>query len=144
MSVFPVSVKNNNVLLTIKRLLKYTEHMSRQDAATDVFTAIADPTRRTILQTLGGGEQPVSALAAQFEVSLSAISQHIRILREAGLVTARKSGRERLYHLNPVALKPVAEWIAFYEPFWSDKLDALETYLDEQEQNERQEQNEPK
>lgn len=114
--------------------------MSRQDAATDVFTAIADPTRRTILRTLGSGEQTVSALAAQFEVSLSAISQHIRILREAGLVTGRKSGRERLYHLNPSALKPVADWIAFYEPFWGDKLDALETYLNKQEQ---QEQNEP-
>ena len=53
-------------------------------------------------------------------------------------MTARKSGRERLYHLNPSALKPVAEWIAFYEPFWSDKLDALETYLDEQEQDEQE------
>lgn len=109
--------------------------MSRHDAAADVFTAIADPTRRTILRLLGSGEQPVMALAEQFEVSLSAISQHIRILREAGLVTVRKAGRERVYRLNPAALKPVADWIAFYEPFWNDKLTALETYLAEQEQN---------
>ena len=109
--------------------------MSRHDAATDVFTAIADPTRRTILRQLGSGELPVMALAEQFDVSLSAISQHIRILREAGLVTVRKAGRERVYRLNPAALKPVADWIAFYEPFWNDKLAALETYLAEQEQN---------
>ncbi len=110
--------------------------MSRHDAAMDVFTAIADPTRRAILRNLGSGELPVSALKAQFEVSLSAISQHLHILREVGLVTARKAGRERVYRLNPYALKPVADWIAFYEPFWNNKLDALETYLAEQEQNE--------
>lgn len=110
--------------------------MSRHDAAMDVFTAIADPTRRAILRHLGSGEQPVSILAAEFEASLSAISQHIRILREVGLVTARKAGRERVYRLNPSALKPVADWIAFYEPFWNDKLAALETYLAEQKQNE--------
>ena len=105
--------------------------MSRHDAAEDVFTAIADPTRRAILRALGDGEQPVTMLAAQFEGSLSAISQHLRVLREANLVTARKAGRERVYRLNPAALKPVAEWVAFYEPFWSDKLAALETYLEQ-------------
>ena len=104
--------------------------MSRRQATTDVFAALADPTRRAILRQLGAGEQPVTALAQQFQVTLSAISQHIRILREVGLVTVRKAGRERVYRLDAAPLQSVAEWLAFYEPFWNDKLDALEIYLD--------------
>ena len=104
--------------------------MSRRQSAADVFAAIADPTRRAILRRLGDGEQPVSRLAEQFNVTLSAISQHIRILRDVGLVTARKAGRERVYRLNAAPLQSVSEWVAFYEPFWSGKLDALETYLE--------------
>jgi DNA-binding transcriptional ArsR family regulator len=105
--------------------------MSRRQSGTDVFAAIADPTRRAILRQLGAGEQSVTRLAGQFDVTLSAISQHIRILREVGLVTGRKAGRERVYRLNAAPLRSVAEWVAFYEPFWTDRLDALETYLDE-------------
>ena len=105
--------------------------MSRHQAGEDVYTAIADPTRRAILQQLVGGEASVTTLAEQFAVTLSAVSQHIRILREANLVTVRKAGRERVYALNPAPLQPVAAWLRFYEPFWNDKLSALGTYLDE-------------
>lgn len=104
--------------------------MSRHPANNDVFAAIADPTRRAILLRLGAGEQPVTALAEQFEVTLSAISQHIRVLREVGLVDVRKEGRERIYRLNAAPLQAVAEWVRFYEPFWNDRLDALSDYLD--------------
>ena len=104
--------------------------MSRHPATNDVFAAIADPTRRAILLRLGAGEQPVTALAEQFEVTLSAISQHIRVLREVGLVDVRKEGRERIYRLNAAPLQTVFAWVRFYEPFWNDRLNALGDYLD--------------
>lgn len=109
--------------------------MSRHPATNDVFTAIADPTRRAILRRLGGGELPVTALADHFEATLSAISQHIRVLREVGLVDVRKEGRERIYRLNAAPLQAVAEWVGLYEPFWNDRLDALGDYLNRTAEN---------
>lgn len=106
--------------------------MSRSQATSDVFQAIADPTRRALLDALRDGEKPVLELAAQFAVTLSAVSQHIRILREAGLVTARKAGRERYYALNAEPLQEVADWVAHHEAFWRDKLDALAQHLEEE------------
>jgi DNA-binding transcriptional ArsR family regulator len=105
--------------------------MSRPAASTDVFIAIADPTRRALLDRLRFGEQPVKELAAPFAMSLPAISQHLQVLYEAGLVQMRKSGRQRLYQLNPEPLKQVSDWIAHYEQFWEEKLDALGNYLEE-------------
>jgi DNA-binding transcriptional ArsR family regulator len=107
--------------------------VSRRSAATSVFQAIADPTRREILDLLGNGEQPVTELARRFEVTLSAISQHMRVLRDVGLVTFRRAGRERLYQLNAVALKEVADWVGQYERFWRDRLDALSEHLEKEE-----------
>ena len=104
--------------------------MSRRLATTDVFAAIADPTRRAILHHLIAGELPVMALAQQFDVTLSAVSQHIRILREVGLVESRKAGRERVYRLNADPLRTVAEWTRHYEPFWRTRMEALGEYLD--------------
>ena len=107
--------------------------MSRRSAVADVFQAIADPTRRGILELLGEGEQPVTELARRFNVTLSAISQHMRVLREVGLVSARPSGRERLYRLNAAALKEVSDWVSRYEPFWRERLDALSEHLEKEE-----------
>lgn len=117
--------------LTFKQSLKYILPMSRHLATCDIFTAIADPTRRDILYRLRDGEMPVTALAESFTMTLSAVSQQLRVLREAGLVTVRKVGRERLYRLNPEPLRTVAEWVRFYEPFWNEKMDALGIYLEE-------------
>lgn len=105
--------------------------MSRWRATTDVFTAIADPTRRGLLDLLGRGERTVLALASHFAMTLSAVSQHLRRLRDAGLVRVRRDGRERVYRLNPGPLKAVADWVAFYERFWDARLDALGRHLDE-------------
>ncbi|MEO1762163.1 MAG: metalloregulator ArsR/SmtB family transcription factor [Cyanobacteria bacterium J06629_18] len=105
--------------------------MSRQPASADVFQAIADPTRRAILDLLLAGEKPVKQLAEPFAISLPAISQHLQILYEADLVEMRKSGRQRLYKLKPYSLKQVSAWIANYEEFWQQKLDALGDYLEE-------------
>lgn len=106
--------------------------MSRPQATTDVFYAIADPTRRALLDVLREGEKPFTELAAQFKVTPSAISQQLRVLREAGLVSVRKDGRLRCYELNVVPLQTVAEWIAAHESFWRDKLDALAQHLEEE------------
>jgi DNA-binding transcriptional ArsR family regulator len=105
--------------------------MSRFVASADVFQAIADPTRRAILDRPRAGEQPVKQLAEPFEMSLPTISQHLQILCNAELVSQQKAGRQWLYRLNPVPLQQISEWIAHYEPFWWQKLDALGACLEE-------------
>jgi DNA-binding transcriptional ArsR family regulator len=85
--------------------------LKRYPVSVDVFHAIADPTRRELLDRLSDGEQPVGRLAAAFSMTLSAVSQHLRLLREAGLVVDRREGRERLYRLNPAPLREVAGWV---------------------------------
>ena len=98
-----------------------------------VFRALADPTRRAILERLRRRERGVSELAEPFAMSQPAISQHLRVLVEAGLVRASKRGRERIYTLEPHALKLAHDWLAHFEAFWTDKLDALGAYLDSDE-----------
>jgi DNA-binding transcriptional ArsR family regulator len=106
--------------------------MSRRRATADVFAAIADPTRRGLLDLLGRGDRTVLALAGHFAMTVSAVSQHLRRLRAVGLVRVRKVGRERVYRLDPAPLKRVSDWVAFYERFWDRKLDALGRHLDEE------------
>ena len=98
----------------------------------DVFEAIAHPVRRRLLDQLVAGEQAAGILAAVHEVSRPAVSQHLHILREAGLVTERRAGRARLYRLQPEGLRTVRDWLVAYEQFWQGKLGALEQYLKEQ------------
>src|SRR4051812_18665536 len=105
--------------------------MSRRSASLDVFAAIADPTRRGLLDLLARGDRTVLALAGHFAMTLSAVSQHLRRLREAGLVTVRKVGRERVYRLDPAPLKDVSDWVAYYGRFWDQKLADLGRHLDE-------------
>lgn len=107
--------------------------MSRTTAKSDIFHAIADPTRRAILDRLQHGEQPVKQLAEPFAISLPAISQHLQVLCNVGLVTQQRDGRQRIYRLNPIPLKQVSDWVNQYEQFWTTKLDALGEYLEEQE-----------
>lgn len=95
----------------------------------DVYLAIADPTRRRLLDLLGAGERPVNQLAAPFRMSRPAISQHLRILRRVGLVDVKKDGRERRYRVRGERLREVFDWVAHYEKFWSEKLAALGQYL---------------
>jgi len=97
----------------------------------DVFHAIAHPSRRAILVLLkGGGEKPASELAEPFGVSFGAISQHLRILKEAHLVSERRLGRKRLYQLEPRPLDEVAAWMGEFERFFEARLDALAAHLD--------------
>ncbi|MCA9908955.1 MAG: winged helix-turn-helix transcriptional regulator [Anaerolineae bacterium] len=106
---------------------------------TDIFTAIAHPVRRQILDTLMQSDLSVTALSAPFDISRSAISQHLSILLDSGLVVMEKRGREHLYHLRPENLNEVARWISQYEHFWQQKLDALGEYLDQMAAEDAQE-----
>jgi DNA-binding transcriptional ArsR family regulator len=87
--------------------------------------ALADPTRRTIVELLAAGERSAGEIAAQFETSRPGVSRHLRVLREQGLVHAREEGRLRLYSLEPGPLEELDEWLARYRSFWTNRLDAL-------------------
>lgn len=95
----------------------------------DVFEAIGHPARRQILDLLVMADRSVNSLAGHFAISRPAVSQHLRILLDAGLVTEERRGRERLYHLNAEQLSPVRDWLAQYERFWDNRLDQLKKVL---------------
>ena len=96
----------------------------------DVFQAIADPTRREIIQLLSKQSLNVNAVADNFDISRPAISRHVRILTECGLLVIRRQGRERFCQADLRKLKQVADWTDRYREFWTKKLDALEEYLE--------------
>jgi DNA-binding transcriptional ArsR family regulator len=104
--------------------------MRHARAEVDVYRAIADPTRRAILDRLRAGPAPVNALASEFAQSRPAISKHLRVLREARLVSEQRSGRERVYDLSPVPLQQVAGWIEGYRSFWQISLTNLKRHLE--------------
>lgn len=95
----------------------------------DVFGAISHPARRHMLDLLAGADCSVNAIAGHFKMSRPAVSQHLRILLDAGLVTEQRHGRERRYHLVPERLGTVRDWIARYERFWDEHLQRLQKYL---------------
>ena len=94
------------------------------------FSALADPTRRAVLDLLRAGTQPAGEIARAFPVSRPAISKHLRLLRLANLVREHRSGRHRFYHLNPKPLKAVDQWLQQYRVFWSTKLADLKTFVE--------------
>jgi DNA-binding transcriptional ArsR family regulator len=104
--------------------------MSRVHANADVFRAIADPTRRAILDRLRAGPANAGALAADFSQRRPAISKHVKVLREARLVLESRSGRERYYELNPVPLQAVVGWVEGYRSFWQSSLARLKRNLE--------------
>ncbi len=96
----------------------------------DVFQAIADPTRRQIIGLLAGQSLNLNTVAGHFDISRPAISKHIRILTECGLIVVRPFGRERYCHANIKRLKEVEDWMEKYRGFWTHKLDALGHFLE--------------
>lgn len=106
-----------------------------QHAASDPFVGIAHPVRRLLLDALATGDQSAGELASPFARTMSrpAISQHLRVLRDAGLVTERRLGRQHLYHLRAEGLREVRDWLRMYDHFWRGRLGALGAYLDETE-----------
>ncbi|MCA9594110.1 MAG: helix-turn-helix transcriptional regulator [Myxococcales bacterium] len=100
----------------------------------DVFRALADPTRRAILEQLALGETTVKDLTARFSVSQPAVSQHLAALRRAGLVSERRAGRFAHYRANPEGLRPLVEWIDHFRSFWPERIRRLEGLLQEMDE----------
>lgn len=109
--------------------------MSENNPSRDVFDAIADPTRRRLIHLLSQAEEiPLHELTAQFPMGRTAVSKHLTILKEAGLVLDRKVGRETRFRLNASPLREVQDWIAFYSKFWSANMLRLNQLLEEEEE----------
>ena len=95
----------------------------------EALAALADPIRRELLAMLAQGELAAGELAGRFPVSRPAVSRHLRVLREAGLVSSRVEGRRRLYALDPRPLRELDEWLEPYRDLWAQRLDALDTEI---------------
>ncbi|MDX1516978.1 MAG: metalloregulator ArsR/SmtB family transcription factor [Woeseiaceae bacterium] len=102
----------------------------------DTFTALADPTRRKIVETLATGERPFGDLAGGFEMSRPAVSQHLKVLREAGIVVVRADAQRRIYRLDDNALGELDAWLDKVRRFWNPRLDRLEDALREDRRKE--------
>jgi len=96
---------------------------------TTVFLALADPTRRAILERLAHGEASGTELARPFSISVPAISKHLRVLKNAELIRHRKDGRTHLFRLSASPMRDAAAWLEHYRHFWETQFDALDTYL---------------
>ncbi|WP_248929809.1 ArsR/SmtB family transcription factor [Paenibacillus hamazuiensis] len=100
----------------------------------DVYDAIADPTRRRLIRLLADGDElPLHELTVHFQMGRTAVSKHLTILKEAGLVTDRKVGRETRFRLNAAPLREIQDWVAFYSKFWSTNMLRLNKLLEEEE-----------
>ena len=105
------------------------------DPESEVFVAISHRARRQMLELLADTERPVSDIAAHFDMSRPAVSQHLRILLEAGLLTEQRHGRERRYQFVPERLGPVRDWIGQYDRFWDERLLRLQKQLSKGRKN---------
>ena len=105
--------------------------MARAATTTDAFNAVAEPRRRQILDLLAGGERPVNDLVGMLGLAQPQVSKHLRVLREVGAVEVRHAGRQRLYRLNPQALKPIHDWVKPYERSWSERFDVMDVVLED-------------
>ena len=120
-------------------ITEYVGTVARSPTTSDVFNAVAEARRREILDALITGEKAVGAIVNDLSMSQPQVSKHLRVLSEVGLVKCRAEGRRRLYRLEPARLRPLHEWLAKYEQAWNDRLDRMDDYLKElQQQGERQ------
>ncbi|MGG4554790.1 ArsR/SmtB family transcription factor [Paenibacillus humicus] len=109
--------------------------MNENNQLRDVFAAIADPTRRKLIQLLAEADEvPLHELTAHFQMGRTAVSKHLTILKEAGLVLDRKVGRETRFRLNAFPLKEVQDWVAFYSKYWSTNMLRLKQLLEEEDE----------
>jgi DNA-binding transcriptional ArsR family regulator len=105
--------------------------------AEQVFIALADPTRRAILARLKSSDATVTELARPFDMSMPAISRHLKVLEQAGLIARSRDAQWRPCHLDAAPLKKIAEWVDHYRRFWEDSFDRLDEYLTELKSKER-------
>ena len=102
--------------------------------STDALAVLAEPTRRRIVDRLGTSERSVGELVEALDLSQPAVSKHLRVLREAGVVSCRAAAQRRLYRVDPRPLRELDEWLAGYRRLWDTHLDTLERHLDDQEE----------
>jgi DNA-binding transcriptional ArsR family regulator len=112
-------------------------YQAPQDRLSATFAALADPTRRAILNRLAAGEKSVTALAEPFEMTLPAISKHLKVLERAGLISRGRDAQWRPCRLSPAPLKDVADWVEHYRKFWEESFDRLDDYLKEIQKKEK-------
>lgn len=112
-------------------------HHSVTHSADAAFSALADPTRRAVLDLLRRGSQPAGRIAQAFPVSRPAVSKHLRLLRSARLVRERREGRHRIYELNPGPLRAVDAWLSEYRSFWQSSLTSLKAFVEFEHARER-------
>jgi DNA-binding transcriptional ArsR family regulator len=115
----------------------YLAVMARAATTTDAFNALAEPRRRQIVDLLAGGERAVGDLVDALGLGQPQVSKHLRVLREVGLVEVREQGRQRLYRLNPLALKPIHDWVKGYERLWSERFELLDDVLEDLKKEDR-------
>ncbi len=107
--------------------------MARAATTSDPFNAVGDPQRRQIMVSLARGEASVSTLVGVVGLPQPAVSRHLAVLRQVDLVRCRASGRQRLYRLNEPALEPIHQWLGTFAALWNDRLDRVDTILQEEE-----------
>ena len=115
-------------------ITEYVGAVARSSTTSDVFNAVAEARRREILDALMAGEKAVGAIVNDLSMSQPQVSKHLRVLSEVGLVRCRAEGRRRLYSLEPTRLRPLHEWLAKYEQAWNARLDRVDDYLKELQQ----------
>src|SRR5215471_8232447 len=101
-----------------------------------VFHALADETRRSILRDVSAGEKTVSEVAKPYAMSLAAVSKHLNVLEEAELIARQRRGSFQIVKLQAKGLRPADQWLAFYEKFWNERIDALQSYLEDETKGE--------
>jgi DNA-binding transcriptional ArsR family regulator len=103
--------------------------MPRRPTTYDPFNAIAEPRRRQLLEVLGAEELSVNQIVEQVGWSQPTVSKHLGVLKQVGLVNERRAGRQRLYRVNPERLKPIYDWVAPFQEYWSEKFERLDQIL---------------
>ena len=112
--------------------------MARRPTTHDSFNAVAEPRRREVLEALGTDELSVNELVERLGWNQPMVSKHLGVLKQVGLVSERRVGRQRLYTVNPEQLKPIFDWVMPFERFWSERFDRLDDVLQELQKKEKQ------
>src|SRR5512139_1349502 len=111
--------------------------MARTPTTYDPFNAVAEPKRRQLLELLGAQELSVNEIVQKLGWTQPMASKHLGVLKQVGLVSERRVGRQRMYRVNPERLKPIYDWVATFERYWSDKFDRLDEVLQEMQKKEK-------
>ena len=110
--------------------------MARTPTTHDPFNAVAEPKRRQVLQTLGTQELSVNELVKKLGWTQPMVSKHLKVLKQVGLVSERRLGRQRMYRVNAEKLKPIFDWVSPFEQYWSDRFERLNKVLQEMQKKE--------